>query len=178
MQANTGVGSQARKRHGKFQNKKSFKRYTGGIPEFQSCYRETTIFRLSHGQPSASRFFRKGCGSTVDCFQKIVTESKKAVTAQFITQDITISILIQYETGPMGHTIKEKSESRRNKYESNLYPRRYCWSHGHKVIRSHTIRTCTNSKEGNQESAMKNNAMGGSTTIWGGNRVNDMSGKI
>ena len=57
-------------------------------------------------------------------------------------------------------TTQDKLEGRRNLYEEKLEPMKYCWSHGHKVIYSHTIKKRTNRKEGQQEKSVKTNMMG------------------
>jgi hypothetical protein len=38
----------------------------------------------------------------------------------------------------------------------------YCWSHGYKLARTHTVQTCMYPKEGHQREATKTNNMGGS----------------
>jgi predicted RNase H-like nuclease (RuvC/YqgF family) len=37
----------------------------------------------------------------------------------------------------------------------------YCWSHGYQVAKSHTSATCNMKKSGHQDTANKNNPMGG-----------------
>ena len=42
-------------------------------------------------------------------------------------------------------------------------PSGYCWTHGHRVRKSHTSETCTNKAEGHQDKATSKDTMGGST---------------
>ena len=47
---------------------------------------------------------------------------------------------------------------------SSMYdPNGYCWSHGYKVTKTHTSKTCRSRKEGHKEGATRANTMGGST---------------
>ena len=82
----------------------------------------------------------------------MLREYKKALTS-------TITSLIQYGTGNMVHTNKEKTEVGRKKCEPKLDPGGYLWSHVHKVNQSHTSKTFTTMRESNQETATKNNTM-------------------
>ena len=80
-----------------------------------------------------------------------------------LTQSTTIASLIQHGIGTMGQTTQEKSEVRRNKYESILDTRGYClvpWTQVHpqphqKNMHQQEIRP--------QERIYKTNIMGGST---------------
>ena len=74
------------------------------------------------------------------------TKSNKTLPAQLLTQTTTIVSLIQTGDRNHGKTTQEKAEARRNKYEPKMDPREYLWSHVHKVIHTHIIKTCTNSK--------------------------------
>ena len=49
------------------------------------------------------------------------------------------------------------------KFEVNLDPVGYCWSHGYKVKHGHSSATCTRQKPGHQKNATRSNIMGGST---------------
>jgi len=43
------------------------------------------------------------------------------------------------------------------------FPGGYCWTHGHRVCKSHTSETCANKAEGHKDKATSKDTMGGST---------------
>jgi hypothetical protein len=43
------------------------------------------------------------------------------------------------------------------------FPGGYCWTHGHRVCKSHTSETCVNKAEGHKDKATSKDTMGGST---------------
>ena len=43
------------------------------------------------------------------------------------------------------------------------FPGGYCWTHGHRVRKSHTSKTCTNKTEGHDDKATSKDTKGGST---------------
>jgi hypothetical protein len=45
---------------------------------------------------------------------------------------------------------------------SKYDPNGYCWSHGYKVTKNHTSKTCKTRKDGHKEEATRANTMGGS----------------
>ena len=47
-------------------------------------------------------------------------------------------------------------------YNMKFDPNGYCWSHGYKVIPTHTSATCTDKKAGHKDAATRANPMGGS----------------
>ena len=64
---------------------------------------------------------------------------------------------------PGAYAPKFKSTNQQ-KYDSQMDPVGYCWSHGYKVKQGHNSATCTRKKPGHQDAATRTNIMGGSTT--------------
>ena len=55
-----------------------------------------------------------------------------------------------------------KNRERRLKYEARLDPNGYCWTHGYRVVKGHTSKTCHTKAPGHQDEATRANTMGGS----------------
>jgi hypothetical protein len=56
---------------------------------------------------------------------------------------------------------KERSE-KRGQRSFNPSPSNYCWTHGYKVVSTHTILTCKLPKPGHKKEATRADSMGGS----------------
>ena len=57
-------------------------------------------------------------------------------------------------------TMRKESQ---NKYNECFDPKGHCWSHGYKVTKTNTKKTCTDKKPEHQDGATRSNPMGGST---------------
>ena len=124
-----------------------FECYTSRLPECQQCSRRTRIIFFGTVQPSTCIFIIQGFNHPVKCFNQNIVRVQQ-------NYNIKIAILIHNVTGNMGQatqTFEEKEKIRRKKYVSKLYPNVYLWSHGNKVVYSHTSNTFKNMREGNQE---------------------------
>ena len=89
----------------------------------------------------------------------ILTEPKKALTVQFLTETTRIASLIQQGIQAFVKTTQEKVQVRTKKDEASLDPSELCWYHGHKVIHRQNSKTCTNWKEGHQGASVKTNTI-------------------
>ena len=54
-------------------------------------------------------------------------------------------------------------KERQNKYNERFDPNGHYWSHGYKVTKTNTSKTCTEKKAGHQDGATRSNLMGGNT---------------
>ena len=97
----------------------------------------------------------KCCSSKNDTIEKLIDINKQ--------QQETIHNL-QAQNGELLTLLKRLSESPITNYKPTTIcdPEGCCWTHGYKVRKGHTSRTCTTRAEGHQEKATCSNTMGGS----------------
>ncbi|KAL7475994.1 hypothetical protein ACHAW6_007122, partial [Cyclotella cf. meneghiniana] len=71
---------------------------------------------------------------------------------------------LQVQNGELLTLLKRLSESSTTRPNTNIGKdiNGYCWTHGFKVKKGHTSKTCTQRAEGHQEKATRRNTMGGS----------------
>ena len=62
---------------------------------------------------------------------------------------------------PKGNMLENKS-NRKATFERNLYPIGYCWTHGFRVTKQHSSQTCSKPAAGHQNTATRQNILGGS----------------
>jgi hypothetical protein len=58
--------------------------------------------------------------------------------------------------------LKKERADRKGQTTFNPYPENYCWSHGYKVSKSHTLQSCSYPKNRHKREANKDKIMGGS----------------
>lgn len=69
---------------------------------------------------------------------------------------------LQVQNGELLTLLKRLGDSPTTRPNTNKDINGYCWTHGFKVKKGHTSKTCTQRAEGHQEKATRRNTMGGS----------------
>ena len=119
MLANTGIGSRARKRHGKISKcftldynelweDQRLNATQTGLQHVNHNAEEQKYFELVLDNLSLADFSAKYVVTRLIASNNNSTEYNKSQTAQLITQATTIKSLIQHGTVNMVHTIQEK----------------------------------------------------------------------
>jgi hypothetical protein len=79
--------------------------------------------------------------------------------ARLQAQNTTLLHLLEKQAGGGPNGVKASSPTDNN----NVWdPSGYCWTHGFKVKKGHTSKTCKTRSDGHQEGAIRHNIMGGS----------------
>jgi hypothetical protein len=101
--------------------------------------------------------------------QLATTNTDLAAQLKAAMEDITsLKTLMLSQHQNRNHSYMDNNNHNNNNNNANPPNRRkpntnYCWTHGFRVAENHTSQTCKNTKFGHQQTATKDNLMGGST---------------
>jgi hypothetical protein len=131
------------------------------------------------GFHSANMIIEQGCGDTMqgtaDAIAQLViatasygrmvatlTATNPKLASQLESAQLYIKTL-KYEILALKAKIKPAWQGQHP--AKSINSNNYCWPHGHQVHKDHTSATCKVRKDGHQETATKDNTMGG--VAWG-----------